>query len=476
MRPKYPVDISKFIGAVHFIGIGGVGMSGIALVLMNLGCVVQGSDIAESITTQRLRALGVKIFIGHHAENVAQAGVVVISSVIDSNNPEVRAAQELRIPVIPRAEMLAEVMRSRFGIAVAGTHGKTTTTSLIATILLQAGLDPTYVVGGKVEGFGSNAGLGKSQYLVAEADESDASFLHLKPMMAVVTNIDTDHLGSYGHDFKNLQHSFAEFMLNLPFYGTVVICNEDAMLRELQKTVSRRFLTYGFSKDCDIYASNMSTDGVRSYFQLRMPGSDRTIEVRLNLPGEHNTLNALAAIGVAYELGIGEAEVHTALEQFQGVQRRFQNYGEIPTANGKVLLIDDYGHHPTEIEAIYTTVCSAWPKYRKVLVFQPHRYSRLQDLFDEFCTVLSRVDLLLLLDVYPAGEQPIPGIDTPALCQKIYSLRGVRPIHVKSLEEVSTVLQKTVQKDDIVITMGAGSIGKLAKQLAAKLRYKDHAA
>ena len=475
MMSSYPTDISEFPGAVHFVGIGGAGMSGIAEVLVNLGCTVQGSDIVDSALTQYLKSLGVKVFIGHRVENIDDAEVVVISSAITSDNPELCVARERKIPVMQRAEMLAELMRSRFGISVAGTHGKTTTTSLIATVLSHADLDPTYVVGGKVEGFG-RAGLGASEYLVVEANESDASFLHLKPMMAVVTNIDADHLGSYGHSFEALKDSFIQFITNLPIYGIAVVCNEDPVLRELQETIPRRFLTYGFSKDCDIYASRKRTDGVFSFFELRTPWSEQMVEVCLSLPGDHNILNALAAIGIAYQLDADQKKVYAALEKFRGVQRRFQSYGEIPTKHGNVRLIDDYGHHPTEISATYATVCDAWPRRRKILIFQPHRYSRLDDLFDEFSSILARVDLLLLLDTYPAGEQEIPGVNTSALCQKIFTLKGVRPIHIRNLEEVAAALEQVIQDDDILITMGAGSISKLAEQLADELRCNDHAA
>lgn len=474
MMAQYPRDISEFSGVVHFTGIGGVGMSGIAEVLANLGCKVQGSDIVESTAVEHLRTLGVRVFIGHRRENVNNVAVVVVSSAITDDNPEICTARMRRIPVMQRAEMLAELMRLRFGIAVAGTHGKTTTTSLIAAVLSDSGLDPTYVVGGKVAEFG-RAGLGSSKYFVAEADESDASFLHLHPMLAVVTNIDADHLGNYGHSFEALQNSFAQFMANLPIYGIAVVCNEDLTLRELQKTVARRFLTYGFSEDCDICAMRRSNDGVFSFFELRTSWSDKVDAVRLRLPGDHNILNALAAIGVAQQLGVEQTRIYAALEQFRGVHRRFESYGEIPVHCGRVRLIDDYGHHPAEIDATYKTACQAWPHRRKVLIFQPHRYSRLHDLFDEFSAVLEHADLLVLLDTYPAGEQAIPAADTAALCRKITSLKGKQPIHARSLTEVPAILAEIICNDDVIITMGAGSIGRLAGRLVQELKSYGYA-
>lgn len=479
LAPKYP---RSFSGKIHFIGIGGVGMSGLAEVLSNLGYTVQGSDLLESPVLDHLRQHGIQIFIGHHADHVVEASVVVTSSAIDLNNPEICAAKALRCPILKRAEMLAELMRFRLGIAVAGTHGKTTTTSLIATILSSVGMDPTYVVGGKVSGFGKRANLGEGKYLVVEADESDASFLYLRPVLAVVTNIDRDHLENYQSSFETLQAAFARFMKNIPFYGCIVVWNEDPCIQQLREQISRRFITYGFDTGCDIYASDLHVDEFCSHFKVHTVWSSKVNAVQLNLSGKHNVLNALAALAVAHEIGIDLPQAFAALKSFQGIERRFQNYGTVRTPRGNILLIDDYGHHPGEIKATYQTACAAWPKRRKILVFQPHRFSRLKDLFQEFSAVLAKVDCLVLLDVYPAGEKPLIGFSTATLCDSIQEHGAQRPMHLTDMDKVIPVLSN--QQDgiccdnDVVIMMGAGSIGTLAQQFSqamVKTMESEHA-
>ena len=458
------------VGVVHFIGIGGVGMSGIAEVLISLGCIVQGSDLQGGETIERLRSFGARIFIGHRAENVEACDVVVVSSVILPDNPEVRRARALQIPVIKRAEMLAELMRFRYGIAVAGTHGKTTTTSLTAAVLAQGGLDPTFVIGGKVNSWGAGARLGETRYLVAEADESDSSFLHLQPMLAAVTNVDRDHLGAYEGDFEQLKQGFVDFIHNLPFYGTAVVCNEDKVIRSLYPRIARRFLTYGFRGDSAITATEVRFEGMQSRFKMKLPGGDDAFEVRLNLPGRHNILNALAASGIACTLGVPRTAIAEALSKFEGIGRRFQLHGELMVPAGRVTLIDDYGHHPREIRAVLAAAAESWPQRRRVLVFQPHRFTRTQDLFDEFCEVLSEVDDLILLDVYAASEEPIQGMDSAALCRSIRKRSGCTAIHVKRMEEVADVLAHLLRDDDLLFTMGAGSIGRLAPELVRHFR------
>ena len=473
MQQVYP---QKFSGRIHLVGIGGVGMSGIAEILMNLGYQVQGSDWVDSSTMEHLRSLGIKTFVGHRAENIHGASVVVTSSAVNSSNPEICAAKALHYTILKRAEMLAELMRFRLGIAVAGTHGKTTTTSLIATILSKVGMDPTYVVGGKVSGFGKRASLGEGQYLVVEADESDASFLYLNPVIAVVTNIDQDHLENHKDCFSTLKACFAQFMQRIPFYGAIAVWQEDVHIQKLCKEVSRRFITYGFTTDCDIYASEMRIDQFCNHFKVHAIWSNEVHSARLNLPGRHNVLNALAAFAVAHEVGIELSAAVAALEDFQGIERRFQNYGEIQTPRGKVLLIDDYGHHPSEIQATYQTACAAWPHRRKVLVFQPHRYSRLKSLFHEFSKVLFQVDVLVLLDTYPAGEKPMPGFDTQALCESIQALGG-NPIYLKHLQDLIPALvdetQGILEAGDVLITMGAGSIGTVARQFSQAMELSN---
>lgn len=460
------------IKRIHFVGIGGVGMSGIAEVLLNLGYEVSGSDIAENATTRRLVENGAKVKLGHAAEHVSGSDVVVISSAVREDNPEVRQARELRIPVVPRAEMLAELMRFRFGIAVAGTHGKTTTTSLIASLLAEGGLDPTFVIGGRLNSAGSNARLGEGRYLVAEADESDASFMHLQPMMAVVTNIDADHMETYGGDFQKLRQTFVEFLHHLPFYGLAVVCIEDSEVRNILADVTRPVVTYGLSDAADIWATDIRQTAFSTHFNVSRKDCPDWLDITLNMPGRHNVLNALAGIAVAHEVGVDDAAIVSALHSFQGIGRRFQSYGEITTAHGKVLHIDDYGHHPREVAATIKAIRDGWPDKRLVLAFQPHRYSRTRDLFEDFAMVLSEVDALVLLEVYPAGEEPIAGADGRSLSRAI-RLRGhVEPVFVESIEQLPETLNGVLQDGDLLLTLGAGSIGAMAGKLGALLEQK----
>lgn len=468
-------DMPRGIGAVHFVGIGGAGMSGIAEVLMTLGYQVRGSDLAENATVRRLRGMGAEIFVGHAAGNVHDCSVVVVSSAITEDNPEVREARRWRIPVLQRAEMLAELMRFRYGVAVAGAHGKTTTTSLIAALLSEAGFDPTYVAGGKVERLGASAGLGQSRYLVVEADESDASFLHLHPMMAVVTNVDNDHLAAYEGSFERLKQAFHDFLLNLPFYGTAVVCRDDAVLRGFSLAVPRNFLTYGFSDGADVRAFDLRFTGMSSVFKVETPWHTGALEIELNLPGRHNVLNALAAFAACHELDASEDAVRRALARFEGVARRLQVHGEIAAGGGSALVVDDYGHHPTEIAATLDAVREAWPGRRLVLIFQPHRYTRTKQLFDDFVTVLGGADRLMLLDVYPGGEAPIPGIDALALRDAIGGRGAAAPVHVASLERAPQALARIAAADDVVLTMGAGDVGTLAQVLLKELKHHDAA-
>ncbi len=459
----------KRIKQLHFIGIGGAGMGGIAEVVANLGYTVTGSDLTESAMTRRLQEQGVTVFKGHTAEQVAGADVIVVSTAIDATNPEIQAAREQRIPIIKRAEMLAELMRFRHGIAVAGTHGKTTTTSLTTSLLVEGGLDPTYVIGGKLISSARNSKLGEGEYLVAEADESDASFLHLQPMLAVVTNIDADHLSTYDGDFNKLKATFVEFLHNLPFYGLAVLCVDDEHIRSILDDVNRPVITYGIEQPADIRATNVRYDGSQSHFRLEYASDGRTMDLTLNLPGEHNVLNALAAIAVASELDVSDEAIAKALREFEGIGRRFQLYGEVNFGRGKALLVDDYGHHPTEIAATLRAARSAWPDRRLVQIFQPHRYTRTRDLFEDFAQVLSEVDVLVLLDVYAASEQPIAGADGRALARAI-RLRGkVDPIFVSEVEDVPAVLRNIMQDGDVVLTQGAGSVGALAASLPKEL-------
>jgi UDP-N-acetylmuramate--alanine ligase len=458
------------IRRIHFVGIGGVGMSGIAEVLLNLGYQVSGSDLSDNATTRRLAGLGARICQGHAADHVQDADVLVISSAVKQDNPEVVEAHALRIPIVPRAEMLAELMRFRFGIAVAGTHGKTTTTSLVSSLLAEGGLDPTFVIGGKLNSAGANARLGASRYLVAEADESDASFLHLSPMMAIVTNIDADHMETYHGDFEQLKQTFVEFLHNLPFYGLAVMCVDDPIVREVLEDVTKPFITYGIdSEDADICASDISQQGLKTHFRVRFADGSPELDVTLNLPGHHNVLNALAAIAIAHELGVDGEAIKRGLESFTGVGRRFQINGEVDTAHGRVMLVDDYGHHPRELAATIKAARDGWPERRLVVVFQPHRYTRTRDLFDDFVQVLSGVDALVLLEVYPAGEASIPQADGRALARGIRARGQVDPVFVEQLDDVATVLSELVQDGDLVLTMGAGNVGTLATTLVEKL-------
>ena len=460
---------------VHFVGIGGSGMSGIAEVMINQGYRVSGSDLSKNLTTERLQQLGAIVHIGHAKENVASADVVVTSTAVKQDNPEVTAARERRIPVVPRAMMLAELLRLRQGIAVAGTHGKTTTTSLIASILAEAGLDPTFVIGGKLEAAGSHAKLGSGEFIVVEADESDASFLYLKPILAVVTNIDADHMVTYGHDFSKLKQTFVEFIEHLPFYGMAVLCIDDKNVREIMSAITKPVTTYGLSEGAHISATDIRHDHGRMYFcaHIGVNGAARKIKVTLNLPGIHNVQNALAAIAVCNELSVSDAAIIRAMATFEGVERRFQRYGEIKlNGQGSFTLIDDYGHHPAEIAATMAAARGAFPGRRLVLVFQPHRYTRTRDVFEDFIRVLSSADLLLLTEVYAAGEEPIVAADSKSLARAIRVLGKLEPIYTEHIEELPAVIHEVVLDKDIVLIMGAGSIGKVAarvKQAVKKL-------
>lgn len=448
---------------IHFVGIGGAGMGGIAEVLANEGYQVSGSDQQHSMMTDRLSELGADIAFEHKAENVNGASVVVVSSAIHEGNPEVEAARKLRIPVVRRAEMLAELMRYRHGVAVAGTHGKTTTTSLIASIYAQAQRDPTFVIGGLLNSAGTNARLGTSRYLIAEADESDASFLHLQPMMAVVTNIEADHMDTYAGDFSRLQQTFIKFLHNLPFYGVAVVCADDPVVSSLIAQIGRQVITYGFSEGVDVRISDFTQLRDRCRFNVTRHDLP-PLAIELAMPGRHNALNAAAAIAIASEDGISDEYIVEALNNFQGIGRRFQQYGEFETGRGKAILLDDYGHHPTEVAATIAAARQAWPERRLVMAYQPHRYSRTRDLYEDFLDVLSQVDQLLLLEVYSAGEDPIPGVDSRALCRSLRQ-RGLEPIYVRTPQELPARLAEVVRDQDLVITQGAGNIGALARRL-----------
>ena len=464
-RSAYRVPEMRRIRRIHMIGVGGTGMSGIAEVLVNLGYAVSGSDLRASAVTARLEARGVEVFIGHEASHVGEANVVVSSSAVDEENPEVIAAREARIPVVPRAEMLAELMRYRHGIAVAGTHGKTTTTSLIAAIFGEAGLDPTFVIGGLVNSIGSNAQLGASRFLVAEADESDASFLHLQPMVAVVTNIEADHMDTYGGDFSVLRRTFIEFLHNLPFYGMAVLCIDDAGVRGLLPVVARQVSTSGFAEDADYRIEAMQREGLATRFTVHRPDGAAPLQVTLNMPGTHNVLNATAAVAVACDEGLDDAAMQRGLAGFAGVGRRFSCLGELVLADGTALLVDDYGHHPTEVRATLESARQAWPERRVVMIYQPHRYTRTRDLYEDFVAVLSRCDALVLLDVYPAGEEPIPGADSRSLTRSIRQRGQVEPIFAEQIEDVPALLRDIVRDGDVIITQGAGNVARLAQDL-----------
>jgi UDP-N-acetylmuramate--alanine ligase len=458
------------INTIHFVGIGGSGMGGIAEVLLNLGYQVQGSDLKPNAVTERLAGMGAKIFLGHRAENAAGADVIVASTAVANDNPEVVAAKAQRVPVVPRAEMLGELMRFRHSVAVAGTHGKTTTTSLVASILAEGGEDPTFVIGGRLKSAGSNARLGTGRYLVAEADESDASFLHLQPMIAIVTNIDNDHLGTHGGDFGKLCQSFISFLHNLPFYGLAVLCNDDEHVRRILPDVGRPFVTYGVNEGADIRAVDIVRDRSRTRFKVQRPGHTPDLQVVLNLPGLHNVRNALAAIAVATELQVGDVAIARALENFQGIDRRMQLVAELKTSVGNVVIVDDYGHHPTELEATLEALRQAWPERRLVLAFQPHRYSRTRDLLDDFGRVLCAADVLLVTEVYAAGEAPIEGADGRAICRVVRSRGMVEPVFVGAPDNIAESLASLLRDGDLVVTMGAGNIGTIAHELPVQLQ------
>ncbi len=441
-------------------------MSGIAEVLLNEGYQITGSDIASNAVTERLTDKGATVYIGHSASNVAQASVVVVSTAINEENPEIKAAREKRIPVVRRAEMLAELMRFRHGIAVAGTHGKTTTTALVTQIYSEAGLDPTFVNGGLVKSAGTNARLGSSRILIAEADESDASFLHLQPMATIVTNIEADHMDTYGGDFETLKQTFVDFLHNLPFYGQAILCVDDPVVRELIPRISRHVITYGFSEDADVRIENYRQEGQQGKFTVVRQGR-ANLDITLNIPGRHNALNASAAIAVATEDDIHDDVILRAMANTQGTGRRFDHLGEFDTGNGDVMLVDDYGHHPTEVGVTIAAARNGWADKRLVMIFQPHRYTRTRDLYDDFANVLEQVDVLLMLDVYSAGEKPIAGADGRSLCRTIRSRGKLDPIFVPDSKTLPSVLANVLQDGDLVLTQGAGDIGKVARELAA---------
>jgi UDP-N-acetylmuramate--alanine ligase len=449
---------------IHFIGIGGAGMGGIAEVLHTLGYRVTGTDTQANAMVRHLSSLGVDVQIGHQADRIAGADVVVYSSAVPADNPELAEARRRRLPIVPRALMLAELMRFRQGIAVAGTHGKTTTTSLVASLLAEGGLDPTFVVGGRVNSFGTHARLGEGRYLVAEADESDASFLHLSPVMAVVTNIDLDHMETYGGDPVRLRAAFVEFLQRLPFYGLAVICADDPMARGIIDDIGRPVVTYGIEDGADIRARDIRQQQAVTRFRV-VAGGRPDLDVALNLPGRHNVLNALAAIAVARELGIGDAAVVKALDEFQGIARRLQVAGEIDLGGRRVLLVDDYGHHPTEMAASFAAIRAGWPGRRLVVAFQPHRYTRTRDLFEDFCGVLSTVDALLLLEVHPAGERALAGADGRALARAVRNRGRVDPVFVPSPVDLPAALADVLRHGDVLLILGAGSIGAVAQRL-----------
>jgi UDP-N-acetylmuramate--alanine ligase len=461
-------DRMRRINVIHFVGIGGSGMSGIAAVLLNLGYRVQGSDARESPVTQWLAGLGARITIGHAATNVQGADVVVVSGAVPRDNAEVAAALAQRIPVVARAEMLAELMRFRYSIAVAGTHGKTTTTSLLASILSEGGEDPTYVIGGRLKSAASNARLGAGRYLVAEADESDASFTHLQPLIAIVTNIDNDHLATHGGDFGLLKQSFLDFLHNLPFYGLAVLCADDEHVRSIVQEIGRPTLSYGLAAGADIRATHIHQQGLRTRFEVTRSGA-APLAVTLNLPGLHNVRNSLAAIAVATELDIEDRAILRALEAFQGVDRRMQHIADVETRAGRVTIIDDYGHHPTEISATLEALRQGYPGRRVLLAFQPHRYTRTLALIDEFARALSAADVLCVTEVYAAGEIPIAGADGRAICHAVRSVGALEPIFVERVEELASVLEKLILEGDVIVAMGAGNISAVAHTLPASL-------
>jgi UDP-N-acetylmuramate--alanine ligase len=475
-------DRMRRIHTIHLVGIGGSGMSGIAEVLLNLGYRVQGSDLRANAVTARLVQLGAQIAIGHADRNIDGADVVVISSAVPSGNPEVMAALAARIPVVQRAEMLGELMRFRYSIAVAGTHGKTTTTSLVASILAEGGADPTFVIGGRLKSADSNARLGSGRYLVAEADESDASFTHLQPLIAIVTNIDNDHLGTHDGDFERLKSSFVDFLQNLPFYGLAILCLDDPTLAGVMPRIGRPIMTYGLTPAADVRATNLRRNGLQTQFDVvrrgtaARSGAAAALTVTLNLPGSHNVSNALAAIAVATELGIDDAAIARALAAFQGIDRRLQHIADVTlAAGGTVTIVDDYGHHPTEVAATLEALRQGYPGRRLVLAFQPHRYTRTRDLIDDFGRVLSQADVLLVTEVYAAGEAPIAGADGRAICRAVRSRAQVEPVFVENVETLGEALQGMIRGGDLVVTMGAGNINAVSHGLPAALSRQVHA-
>lgn len=450
---------------IHFVGIGGAGMSGIAEVMHNLGYEISGSDLSASATVTHLQDLGVRVETGHAEQYIDGSDVLVVSSAIAADNPELLAARKHRVPVIPRAEMLAELMRFRQGIAVAGTHGKTTTTSLIASLLAQGGLDPTYVIGGQLNSSGANAKLGSGQYLVAEADESDASFLHLQPIIAVLTNIDMDHLETYGGDYQALKNNFLEFLQHLPFYGLAVLCADDPGIHAILPRVAKPFVTYGLDSQADFTASIVKQEQSATWFAVRRPGEQAALEIKLDLPGKHNVANALAAIAVASELGVPDAAIVTGLENFQGIARRCDVRGQIEIASKLLLLIDDYAHHPREIAVILEAIKKGWSGNRVIVIFQPHRYTRTRDLFEDFCQVLAGLDVLIVLNVYAAGEDAISGADSRSLCRAVRRCGKVDPVFLEDRNEIHSLLPSMVLHDDILLILGAGDIASLSGEL-----------
>ena len=461
-------DRMRRINTIHFVGIGGSGMGGIAEVLINLGYKVQGSDLKPNGVTEHLNKLGAKVAFGHAAQNVQGADVVVVSSAVAHDNPELLAAREQRIPVVPRAEMLGELMRFRYSIAVGGTHGKTTTTSLVASILAEGGEDPTFVIGGRLKSAGSNARLGAGHYLVAEADESDASFTHLQPLIAVVTNIDNDHLATHDGDFERLKQSFVDFLGNLPFYGLAVVCFDDENVRSILAGIGRPTITYGLSEGADLRAVKIRPLGLQTMFDVeRTTGASFTVTV--NLPGTHNVLNSLAAIAVALELNVEVAAIRRALAAFQGIDRRLQHIADVDTPNGKITIIDDYGHHPTEVAATLQALRQGYAGRRLVLAFQPHRYTRTRDLIDDFGKALSAADVLLVTEVYAAGEAPIAGADGRAICRAVRSRGQLEPVFVEKVDDLADALSGVIRDNDLVVTMGAGHISAASHALPAQL-------
>ncbi len=454
------------IKTIHFVGIGGAGMCGIAEVLLNQGYKITGSDLKKSANTERLQKLGARIFIGHVAKNASAADVVVYSSAIDRRNPEIKLALNENKPLIARAEMLAELMRYRHSIAIAGTHGKTTTTSIVASVLAAGGLDPTFVIGGLLNSAGTNAQLGTSRYLVAEADESDASFMHLQPMVAVITNIEADHMGTYDGDFDRLKDYFVDFLHNLPFYGLAVLCIDDPVVREIAPRISRPKITYGFSEDADFRINNLRQKERETSFEITRPGKKTPLRISLNMPGRHNALNATAAVVIASDEGIKDKAIREGVGQFAGVGRRFDVQGDFAVGDGHIMLIDDYGHHPTEVAATIKALREGWPSRRLVMIYQPHRYSRTKDLYEDFVNVLSGADVLLLLEVYSAGEKKIAGADSRSLCRSIRMRGKIDPVFVQKEADVSPILNDLLRPGDIVLTQGAGSVGGLARELA----------